>query len=122
MIETIFVFGLAIFAGVALILAKLPLRWSLRILGWHIWFDVIVTVLVLWIHWGTMVGLLSASIAGLVCSLCTSSARWTWGYIQGGQYSPGQLFDLRERLGDPNGQGRECKSAGAAKQVQGSKT
>lgn len=98
MLESVIIFGIAIFAGVALILAKLPLRWTLRVLGHHVWFDVFVTALVLWIHWGTMVGLLSASVAGLVCSLCTSSARWIWGYIEKGQYRPGRLFDLRESL------------------------
>jgi hypothetical protein len=75
-------------------------------------FDIVVTCMVLWIHWGTMVGLLSASVAGLVCSLCTSIARMTWGYIRGSQYIPGRLFDLRERLGDLNGQQRK-DAAGA---------
>ena len=91
MLEAALVFGIVIFAGIALILAKLPTRTALILLGHHIWLDLVVTIVTLWIHWGTMTGLMSAAIAGLMCSFATAGARRVFGYIRSGVYYPGML-------------------------------
>jgi nucleoside permease NupC len=83
MIEASLVFGLVIFAGILLILAKLPRHMSLRLLHHHTLVDIGVTALALWIHWGTMTGLMAAAVAGMCCSLATSGARHLFGWIDG---------------------------------------
>jgi hypothetical protein len=91
MIEVVLVFGLVVFAGMALILAKLPRRMSLWLLGHHMWLDIAVTLITLWIHMGTMTGLMAAAVAGLTCSFVTSSARTVVGYRRDGKYYPGWI-------------------------------
>ena len=59
--------------------------------------DIVVSVATLVIHWGTVTGLLAATVAGMVCSLCTTSARWLFGWRAGRFYYPG-IFDLTERI------------------------
>lgn len=89
MVEAALVFGLIIFLGIGFILIKLPRKMMLWLLGRAMWLDIVVTVFTLIIHWGTMTGLMSAAVAGLMCSLATSIARWYFGYIRGGKYYPG---------------------------------
>ena len=93
MIEGVMVFGICIFLGIAVIFIKLPKRISLRLLYHHIWVDVGVTIFTLWIHFGTITGLMSATVAGLCCSAATSSGKWCFGYIKRGRYYRG-LIDL----------------------------
>jgi hypothetical protein len=87
MIET----GFLIFAGVGLLLAKLPRRAALRLLKHDLTLDLAVTVLVLLIHWGTFSGVMAATVAGLLTSLATSSLKSLVGYIDGDVYYPGRL-------------------------------
>ena len=91
MLEATLVFGALIFAGLALIFLKLPTRATLLLLGYAIWLDVGVTALALWIHWGTVTGLMAATVAGLACSLATTIGRHTVGYVRRGVYHPGWL-------------------------------
>lgn len=71
MLEATFVFGLIIAGGVAFLLYQAP-RWlRMFILRHHFMFGIMVSGLTLWIHWGTMTGLMSATLAGLVCSAMT---------------------------------------------------
>jgi hypothetical protein len=87
MIET----GFLIFAGVGLLLVKLPRRTSLRLLKHDLLLDLAVTLLVLLIHWGTFSGVMAATVAGLMTSLATSSLKALVGYIEGDVYYPGKL-------------------------------
>lgn len=91
MIEAAFTFGLIIFLGIALILWKLPKPMTLWLLGHHMLLDVSVTALTAWMHWGTMTGLMSAAMAGLICTTTTSFARIVVGYKTKGVYHPGWL-------------------------------
>ncbi|MGZ5164926.1 MAG: hypothetical protein ACXWCQ_30835 [Burkholderiales bacterium] len=91
MLEAALVFGLLIFVGLALILLKLPTRIALLLLGHAILLDVFVTAVTLWIHWGTMTGLMAATVAGLACSIATSLGRRAFGYIAGGQFHRGWI-------------------------------
>lgn len=98
MLETVILFGLIILMGLIAVLVKLPLGVSLRLLGHPVLTDVGVTALVLWIHWGTMTGLMSATVAGLMCAGVTTIGRATFGYIEDSRYFPGTV-DLSRRLG-----------------------
>lgn len=97
MIEATLVFGLVIITGVIAVLWKMPRYWSLWILGHHIPFDLAITVLVLIVHWGTMTGVMAATVAGLCCSLTTSIGRWLFGYRIGTLYYVG-VFDQTTAL------------------------
>lgn len=85
----IITYGFIIFVGMAFIFIKLPRRRALWLLGHHMWLDVSVTVLAFLMHFGTFSGVMSAAVAGLMCSIFTTSARWLFGYIKAGHYQPG---------------------------------
>ena len=87
MIET----GFMVFLGVALILWKLPRRMMLKALHHDVALDLMVSVLVLVIHWGTLGGTMAAAVAGLMTSIATSGAKRLFGHIQGNRYFPGVL-------------------------------
>ena len=84
-----FMTGLAIFTGAALLLAKLRRRWMLKALDHDLALDVAVTAATLVLHWGTFSGVIGATIAGLLCSVATSAAKRLFGFIRGNTYFPG---------------------------------
>ena len=86
-----FATGSAVFLALLLILAKLPRRWLLRLLHYDIALDVGVTLLVMFLHWGSFDGVMAATVAGLMTSFATSAARRLLGYIRDGQYVPGVI-------------------------------
>ena len=79
------------FVSVALILVKLPRRLMLRALRHDLAIDLVVTALVLCVHWGTFSGVMAATFAGLLTSLATSALKRLVGYIEAGVYYPGIL-------------------------------
>lgn len=81
--------GLAIFAAAAALLAKLKRRWLLKALNHDLAIDVAVTATTLVVHWGTFSGVMGATVAGLLTSLATSTAKRLVGYIRGNTYYPG---------------------------------
>ena len=81
--------GFAIFLGLVFIFAKLRRSTMLRLLRYDMAIDVVVTLLVLAIHFGTFSGVMAATFAGLLTSLGTSAAKKLFGYIQGDLYFPG---------------------------------
>ena len=83
--------GIVVFLSVALILAKLPRRVMLRALRHDLAIDLVVSVLVLCVHWGTFSGVMAATFAGLLTSLATSGLKRLFGYIHGDRYYPGLL-------------------------------
>ena len=86
-----FATGSAVFLALLLILAKLPRRWLLRLLHYDIALDVGVTLLVMFLHWGSFDGVMAATVAGLMTSFATSAAKRVVGYIRDGQYVPGVI-------------------------------
>lgn len=89
-----FTTGSAVFLALLLILAKLPRRWTLRLLRYDVAADIAVTVLVMFVHWGSFDGVMAATIAGLMTSFATSTAKRLLGYIAGNTYFPG-VFHLK---------------------------
>lgn len=81
--------GIVIFSGVALLLAKLRRQWLLRALNHDLALDVAVTAVTLVLHWGTFSGVMAATVAGLLTSICTTVTKKLIGYIRGGVYYPG---------------------------------
>lgn len=81
--------GFAIFLAMGLLLIKLRRRWMLRALNYDLALDLIVSAIVLTIHWGTFSGVMAATFAGLLTSVATSGAKRLFGYIADGVYYPG---------------------------------
>jgi len=86
-----FTTGFAIFLGLLFVLAKLKRRLMLRLLHHDVLLDIVVTVFVLYVHWGSFEGVMAATIAGLFTSMATTTAKRTFGYIKGGTYYPGRF-------------------------------
>jgi nucleoside permease NupC len=89
-----FLTGLAIFLAMLFVFVKLPRRTLLRLLRYDLAIDIVVTLLVLAIHFGTFSGVMAATVAGLMTSLATTGAKRLFGFIQGDVYRPG-LINLK---------------------------
>ena len=83
--------GFTIFLGVALILAKLPRHTMLRVLKHDLALDIVVSALTLIVHWGTFSGVMAATVAGLLTSVATTTAKKLFGYIDGNSYYAGRI-------------------------------
>jgi nucleoside permease NupC len=83
--------GLVVFLSVALILIKLPRRLMLRALHHDVAIDLLVSVIVLCLHWGTFSGVMAATFAGLLTSVATSALKRLFGYIDQDGYRRGIL-------------------------------
>ena len=86
-----FTTGFAIFLGLVFIAIKLPRRLMLRWLHYDVVLDVAVTMLVLFIHWGSFEGVIAATFAGLLTSVGTTAAKRLFGHIKGDSYFPGYM-------------------------------
>ena len=86
-----FATGTAVFLALLLIMIKLPRRLMLRLLRYDIALDIAVTVLVMFVHWGSFDGVMAATVAGLMTSFATSAAKRLVGYIHGDIYVPGVI-------------------------------
>ena len=89
-----FLTGFAIFLAMLFVFVKLPRRTLLRLLRYDLAIDVVVTLLVLVIHFGTFSGVMAATVAGLMTSLATTGAKRLFGHIRGDVYLPG-LINLK---------------------------
>lgn len=78
MIEATVTFGVVIFVGIVAIFAAMPRGLRLWLLKHHLFSSLLVTALTLWIHWGTMTGLMSATLCGLLTSMACFLGRWYW--------------------------------------------
>lgn len=86
--------GVIIFIGMMLLGIKLPKSVSLRLLGRPLCLDIGVSLLAFLMHYGTFSGVMAAAVAGLMCSGFTTVCRYAFGYIKGGQYTPGKIWKL----------------------------
>ena len=86
--------GAIIFLGLLFLALKLKPRTSLTLLGYPLALDLGVSALAFIMHYGTFSGVMSAAVAGLMCSGFTSFARYAFGYIKGGKYYPGKIWRI----------------------------
>lgn len=77
MIEAVLTFGFIIAVGFIALFYAAPIWVRRLILAWPMFTVMSVSALVLWIHWGTMTGLMSATVAGLVVHFAIIIARNT---------------------------------------------
>ena len=86
--------GFTVFLAMMLLLAKLPRRWSLRLLHHDLLLDFSVSLIVLAIHYGTFSGVMAATVAGLMTSLFTTAMKRAFGSLSSKGYVPG-YFNIR---------------------------
>lgn len=86
--------GVIIFLGMLLLGLKLKAKTSLTLLGYPLALDFGVSALAFITHYGTFSGVMAAAVAGLMCSGFTTVARYAFGYIKGGKYIPGKIWQL----------------------------
>ena len=89
MIDAVLLFGLMNIVFEFVLLSMLSPRLRLRVLGSAAArnsLHVIFLVLNLVIHWGTLVGTMSAVLAFISSMLTVQIARWLYGYIVDGRY------------------------------------
>ena len=81
--------GLAVFLGISLLFIKLRRRTLLWLLGHDLVVDLAVTLITLFLHWGSFSGVMAATVAGLLTSIATSTAKRVFGHVRGNHYVPG---------------------------------
>ena len=86
--------GVIIFLGMLLLGLKLKTKTSLTLLGYPLALDFGVSALAWFLHYGTFSGVMSAAVAGLMCSGFTSLARYAFGYIKNGKYYHGKIWQI----------------------------
>lgn len=86
--------GVIIFLSMLLLGLKLKAKTSLTLLGYPLALDFGVSALAFIMHYGTFSGVMAAAVAGLMCSGFTTVARYAFGYIKAGKYTPGKIWQL----------------------------
>lgn len=83
--------GVIVFLGLCGLFVKLPPRARLLCLGKPLHMDLGITVGTYLLHMGTFSGVMSAAVAGLLCSGFISLGRYLFGYIEKNTYYPGRI-------------------------------
>jgi hypothetical protein len=92
MISAVLTFALITAIGEAILLAHLPRKMMLRILGSTskaMCLHVAMMAVNLWIHWGTITGSMTAVTAFVVSTGVVKAARSWYGFMQENTYYPG---------------------------------
>lgn len=86
MAESLFALSFATALGFFVLIVGAPRRVVLYALGQAWLLDLTGTVLLFWMHWGTFSGVMIATLAAGMWSICVRLARWWLGYYKGGRY------------------------------------
>ena len=89
--------GIVVGLGLLVTLVKLNWKWRMKILSNPLAMDIVVFVLLCFIHWGTYSGVMVATVGALFCSIVLSIARKCVGYIEDGRYVPG-IWNVENKL------------------------
>lgn len=89
MIDAVIFFGLINVCFEFVVLSMVPPRARLRLLGnkqAQVTLHIVIMVLVLWVHWGTVTGTMSAFFSFILSMFTVGIARLVFGYIENGVY------------------------------------
>lgn len=89
--------GLVVSLGLLVVLAKLPWRHKMWVISHPVTIDVIVFIVLTYLHWGTFSGVMVATVGALFTSIVLSLARWLYGHVESNKYFPG-IFNVLEKL------------------------
>ena len=93
-IEATLMFGLLLAAFEFVVLSMVPPRTRLRVLGSKRLSNaihVLVMIANLYIHWGTVVGTMSATLSFVMSMVTVQIARWIYGSFDGRYYKTGLI-------------------------------
>lgn len=83
--------GFIVAAGLLLAFYKCSWQARMRMLSNPLFMDVFIFTLLTLIHWGTFSGVMVAATGALICSALISLGRYTYGFIDEGNYFPGVM-------------------------------
>lgn len=86
MFESLLAMSLATAFGFFMLMIGAPRMLMLRLLGCPFILDVVGTVFLFAMHWGTFSGVMVATFAAGMWSVNVRLARWWLGYIEGNRY------------------------------------
>lgn len=89
MIDAVIFFGLINVVFEFVVLSMVPPRIRLRVLGskrQQTVLHVMIMILVLTVHWGTLIGTMSGFFSFILSMITVGIARLVFGYIENGQY------------------------------------
>lgn len=92
MVEAVIFFGIINVVFEFVVLGMVPPKWRLRVLGnanYQTTLHVVIMLLVLIVHWGTVTGTMSAFFSFVLSKVTVGIARITWGYVDGTKYRRG---------------------------------
>lgn len=89
--------GIVVGLGLLVTLVKLNWKWRMKMLSNPVAMDLIVFVLLCFLHWGTYSGVMVATVGALFCSIVLSIARKCIGYIGANGYVPG-IWNVEDKL------------------------
>lgn len=83
--------GLIVAGGLLFTFTKFNWAQRMWMLSRPLFMDLVVFVLLNFLHWGTFSGLMVAATGALVCSGLLSFGRWYFGHVDKGVYYPGVI-------------------------------
>lgn len=89
--------GVIVALGLALMFWKCNWKWRMKMLSFPLTMDILVFIVLNYLHAGTFSGVMVAATGSLVCSAMISLARYVFGYCDKGKYFAG-VFNVYTRL------------------------
>lgn len=89
--------GVIVALGLVMWFSKMSWRSRLKLLSHPLALDILVFVLLTFLHWGTFSGVMSAAVGSLITSLLISAGRKAFGYMERGTYVRG-AWDVSAKL------------------------
>lgn len=89
--------GVIVALGLIMLFIKLSWRRRLLLLGHPLAMDIIVFILLNWLHGGTFSGVMVAAVGSFICSGMINFGRKMFGYISDGKYIAG-VYNMAARI------------------------
>lgn len=89
--------GAIVSLGLVMWFSKISWQARLKMLSHPLALDILVFVLLTFLHWGTFSGVMTAAVGSLITSLLISAGRAIFGYYKSGKYVRGYI-DVSAKL------------------------
>jgi hypothetical protein len=89
MIDAVFIFGFINILFELVVISMIPVRFRLRLLGSNnqqLFLHCFILLLVITIHWGTLVGTMSGFLSFILSMATVRAAQALYGKLEGGRY------------------------------------
>jgi hypothetical protein len=89
--------GIVVGLGLLVMFWKMNWRWRMKMLSNPLAIDIVIFIVLSFLHWGTFSGMMVAAVGALFCSIVLSFGRLMFGHVERGQYVPG-IVNVRDQL------------------------